>query len=340
MNNSSHDHSTTDWRPACGIEILKLRARMLAHVRTFFCNEGYMEVETPLLSSDVVIDAHIDPITTKLPTLDRELYLQTSPEAGMKRLLAAGSGSIYQITRSFRAGECGPLHNPEFTMVEWYGVDTYERDQMQFTERLIRFVSQSLAADEFNTLDLDQSFQHTRYDSAFERTIGFSVLNLTASELRTRITDAHLLPTVDDLPTDKDDLLNLLLAEHIEPQLGRKQPEFLTEYPASQAALAEICETDPEASRRFELYIDGIELCNGYHELTDADVLQKREHEQNQLRIRLGKEPLPGAAYLIAAMKSGLPQCSGVALGFDRMVMLFAGKTSLSDIVPFPIGRA
>ena len=320
--------------------MLKLRARMLAHIRTFFDNEGYMEVETPLLSTDVVIDAHIDPIAVDHLATDRKYFLQTSPEAGMKRMLAAGSGSIYQITRSFRSGECGPQHNPEFTMVEWYGVGTCDQDQMQLTERLVRFVSQQLNEEGFDTRSLDHPFGCTRYDDAFEDAVGFPMLSLSADELRSRIIEASLLDMVDQLPTEKDDLLNLLLAEHVEPQLGKDRPEFLTEYPASQAALAKICESNPAVSRRFELYVDGIELCNGYHELTDAGVLIQREREQNQLRMELRKDRLPGAAHLIAAMTSGLPQCSGVALGFDRLAMLFARHTTLRDVMPFPEDNA
>lgn len=341
------DSAQSSWQPTCSVAMLRLRAFMLKSVREFFDIKGYLEVETPLVSEDIVVDAHLEPFELPEASLTdhRRMFLQTSPEAGMKRLLAAGCGSIFQVTRSFRRGESGPRHNPEFTMLEWYGVNTTWAEQMDFTERLIRHVASCVAErqSEFaveNSSALlattERSFRRTSYSQAFQRRLNAEVLNAPVSELRRLV--QQYVPSVGDVSdiSDRDDLLNLLLAECIEPELGKDRPEFLTDYPISQAALAEANAADPHTACRFELYWNGLELCNGYQEMTDSDELQRRDQMQNSSRTVHDVQPLPGAKRMMAAMESGLPQCSGVALGFDRLVMCLTSAQSIAQVIPFP----
>ncbi len=330
-----------DWRPACSIEMLRFRAQLRHEIRNFFDERGYLEVDTPLLSHDVVVDAHLHPFAVS--TDDGVRYLQTSPEAAMKRLLAAGSGSIYQISHVFRRRESGDLHNPEFTMLEWYGVQTTQQDQLELTEQLVRHcfaVANRTTGIQPALVLPDQPFLLTTYDDAFARVTGTRVIGLSAAELRQiALRQAAVLPDALD-EEDVDGLLNLLLAVLVEPQLGAAVPEFLCDYPASQAALARLSSANPAVAQRFELYIRGIELCNGYHELTDARELMNRDRRNNRTRRRRSDAALPGAGRMLEAMRYGLPDCSGVALGFDRLVMLASGSGTIQAVLPFPQDRA
>lgn len=337
-----------NWRPSCSNEMLQLRSDLLSSVRRCFADRNYCEVETPLLSADIVVDAFLEPMEIVRGADDTRMFLQTSPEAGMKRLLAAGSGSIFQVTRSFRDHESGQRHNPEFTMVEWYGVDTTWRDQLQLTEDLVRCVwaaaAEFLAGIRDSSLCVkqlpDEPFVLTAYDSAFERCLGTSVLNLTLPELQALAATHTTIGNDAFNIADKDNLLNILLAEHVESQLGIRKPEFLHSYPATQAALAEQNSEDERTALRFELYWDGLELCNGYQELTDPTELRRRDESQNAIRTSHRANPLPGADRMLAAMHSGLPKCSGVALGFDRLLMSILGLTDIRQVISFPFESA
>ena len=326
-----------DFLPTARIERLRLRARLLRTVRTFFDQRGYLEVETPLLSADATVDPNLDPFVTRwippgaAPPHGRDLYLQTSPEFGMKRLLAAGATAIYQVTRAFRNSELGRLHNPEFTLVEWYRAgDTYG-DQMDVTEDLVRRVLGEAGASSRLAADRER-FLRTSYQEAFERHAGFAPLTMSSEDLAEAALSRKLTPPPGLPRSDRDGWLNFLLLELVEPHLGQERPEFLYDYPASQAALARVRPGDPPAAERFELYVRGIELCNGYQELTDAEELRRRIREQDA--------GLPLGSRLLDAMEAGLPACSGVALGFDRLVMLAAGASSLSEVIAFPFDRA
>lgn len=316
-----------DFRPTASFESLKQRAAIVRTIRAFFDERGYTEVQTPLLSHDIVVDAHLEPFT-----VDSDygtLYLQTSPEFAMKRLLCDGVDAIYQICHAFRQGEVGARHNPEFTMLEWYKVgDTYH-DQMTFTEHLVRTVLHNAVSTE--------NFPRTTYDDAFRRVVGTSVLNLAAEQL-TNIAAEHNVHLPESLDrTNVDDVLNVILSELIEPTLGATQPEFLMDYPATQSALARVRNDNPPVAERFELYYRGIELCNGYQELTDADELTRRNAIQNELRKANGTQPLPSDSRLLTAMRSGLPECSGVALGVDRLIAIALGLERLDQTWAFPI---
>ena len=318
-----------DYLPTASWQTLKERARIVRSIRQFFDDAGYTEVQTPLLSHDTVVDAHIDPF--KLDTEHGRLFLQTSPEFAMKRLLVAGADAIYQICPAFRRGEVGQWHNPEFAMLEWYRVgDTYH-DQMTLTESLFRRVFESASGKPFNRIT---------YDSAFERAIGKSALTKSAESL-IRIAREHGVSLPASLDREnRDDLLNVLLAELIEPTLGQNQPEFLFDYPATQSALARVRNGDPPVAERFELYFKGIELCNGYQELTDPDELARRNSVQNGLRAANDSEALPEASRLLRAMQHGLPECSGVALGLDRLIALACDALRLDQVWTFPVSRS
>jgi lysyl-tRNA synthetase class 2 len=313
-----------DFLPTASLEMLCRRAELLAQVRDFFAQRGFLEVETPVLSHDTVVDRHLDPLNVKLfsdprdPEKGDRLWLQTSPEFGMKRLLAAGATAIYQITRAFRGGEASPLHNPEFTVVEWYRVGDDYSAGMQLLGDL---------ADQI--LGLGQPDRIT-YRDAFLRYAQLDPFgNLPASS-------SLGLPS----GADRDMVLDYLLTSRVDPHLARKRPAILYDYPASQAALACIRNENPPVAERFELYVRGMELANGYHELLDADVLRQRNRANNQLRTVDRKYLLPEESRLLAAMQHGLPACCGCALGFDRLVMAATGVSSLQDVMAFPIDRA
>jgi lysyl-tRNA synthetase class 2 len=327
-------HASADFLPSADWPTLRLRAALLRRVREFFDTRGFLEVETPILSADVVVDRHLDPMTTVLaadprrPDEGRRLYLQTSPEFAMKRLLAAGGQALYQITRAFRNGEIGRLHNPEFTMVEWYRVG----DDMQAGMRLLAELASALL--DCPTADL------CSYAEAFEGHAGINPHTSSTAELAAIAQQRAITIPEGLMLDDRDAWLDLLLVELVEPHLGQQRPTILYDYPPSQAALARVRPGDPPVAERFELYVQGIELANGYHELLSADDLRRRNVQNNALRAAEGKPMLPEDSRLLAAMDAGLPPCSGVALGFDRVVMLASKASSVAEVLAFPIDRA
>lgn len=346
--------------PTASLETLKRKSQLIAWLREFFRANGYWECETPILSREVIVDANLDPFVTHDVT-GSPYYLQTSPEAGMKRLLSAGADAIFQITRAMRRGETGRLHNPEFTMVEWYRVGDDHHDQMDFVERLVRAFYEEAGRQSIARCSDDSSrelsttpFERLTYDAAFERYSGTRVSHLSSDELGKLASD-HGVATPPAMSTQgRDGWLNLLLAELVEPHLGLNVPQFVYDYPASQAALSKT-HGDPlhpenseslstgsfEVAERFELYDRGVELCNGYHELTDADEFVRRSLvERERLESEAEVWELPGAPLLEGAMRRGIPNCAGVALGLDRLVMLALGMNGVSDVIAFPGERA
>lgn len=318
----------TDFAPSASWKNLKLRSELLRRLREFFHDRGFLEVETPILSADVVVDRHLEPFHATLapdprkPGEGQRLYLQTSPEFHMKRLLAAGGEAIFQVTRAFRNGERGRLHNPEFTLVEWYrGGDDYDAGMTLLSELCVSLLE---------TKEADR----VTFREAFLRHAGVDPFAAADKHLR----QACLAAADSDL--DRDALLDLLLVERVEPHLGRGRPTILCDYPPSQAALAMVRGGEFPVAERFELYVDGIELANGYHELLDAGELRRRASEANAHRAAAGRQRLPEQSRLLAAMEHGLPDCCGCALGFDRVAMLAAGATSIDEVLAFPIERA
>lgn len=315
--------------------MLRERARLLGVIREFFNSRGFLEVDTPILSADTVVDRHLDPLSTTLTGVgpDRTMYLQTSPEFAMKRLMAAGGEAIFQVSRVFRQGERGNRHNPEFTLVEWYRRGDDYQAGMQLLSDLVA-----------TTLTLRPAVRIT-YRDAFRRHLAIDPLTISDDELA-RFARATL-PDVSaafDVTTDRDAWLDLLLTECIEPHFGSGAagPTILCDYPPSQAALAQLRHDagSPPVAERFELYVEGIELANGYHELLDPDALLERNIENNRLRVADAKPALPVDSRLIDAMRAGLPPCTGCALGFDRLVMIATGQVDIARVIPFPIERA
>jgi lysyl-tRNA synthetase class 2 len=322
-----------DWRPSANWDVLRLRDALLRKVRAFFHGRRFLEVETPVMSHDVVVDRHLDPFQTTLardfrrPQEGDKLWLQTSPEFGMKRLMAAGGEAIFQVTRAFRNGERGSLHNPEFTMVEWYR----RGDGYSGGMKLLSDLGEALLGR--------GPAERITYAAAFEKHVGVNPHTASVDELR-HTAEAQGLQPPPGLESDRDGWLNLLLAECVERHLGRGKSAILFDYPASQAALACVRNDVNPVAERFELYVEGIELANGYHELLDAAALRERNRRANQQRVADGKPALPEDSRLLAAMEAGLPMCCGCALGFDRVVMLAAGAKSLDEVIAFPIERA
>ncbi len=300
---------------------LRRRSELLRTVRQFFYDRDFLEVETPLLSEEIIPELHIE------PTAAKEKFLQASPELHMKRLVAAKMPAIFQITRSFRNDERGPLHNPEFTILEWYRTGDDLQAGIQLLDELCQTTLKTSAA------------RRTTYAAAFEQHAGICPHTSTTEQLASR-THALKLPVPDTMCVDdRDEWLNFLLALQVEPHLGRDTPEILYDYPASQAALANIAtrEDGKRVAERFELYYRGVELANGYHELTDAAELRVRLEEVNRERKADGRKTLPMPESLLAAVEAGLPACAGCALGFDRLAMLACGAKSIDEVMAFPI---
>lgn len=301
---------------------------MLSKARAFFSEKGILEVDCPLLSPFASVDAHIDLIPVSYNHQEIR-YLHSSPEYGMKRLLAEGMGDIYQLSHVFRDGEWGRKHNPEFMMAEWY------RKGFSFTD---------LMEETFAFIELFLGSQHRTiisYREAFKTYTGIDYVHASASDLKKYLI-GHQIPFYDSIEKeDRDALLNLILAHSIEPHLGDSGLCALAYYPASQAALAQkIWIEDEEAAERFEVYYKGIELCNGYHELANSQEQRLRLQEANRQRRLLGKSPLPLDERFLEALELGLPDCCGVAVGFDRLMMLRQNLLHLQDAIPFGWDRA
>jgi lysyl-tRNA synthetase class 2 len=321
--------SSADWRPTANVENLRLRARILSKIRAFFEARGVLEVETPLLSGATVTDPHISSLRSRYvgPGFPNGLllYLQTSPEFAMKRMLASGSGPIYQVCKAFRDGEYGRLHNPEFTILEWYRPGVDHHGLMDEMDDLLGEVLGSVAAERLS------------YRDVFQRYASLDPHRASLENLKERVAMLGLT----GLGTEcRDDWLNLLMTHIIEPQLGRGRPTFVFDYPVSQAALACIRKATPSVAERFEVYVEGLELANGFHELVDAVEQRRRFEADLEERRRLGRESVPIDERLLAALVAGVPSCAGVALGLDRLVMIAAATSFLRDVIAFPLDRA
>lgn len=361
---------SNNFRPTATWENLRRRAELLRRLREFFDSHGFLEVETPVLSADTVVDRHLDPFAVNVSPLPKRegtverFWLQTSPEFAMKRLLAAGGGRMYQVARVFRQDEIGPLHNPEFTLVEWYQPGEDYRAGMQLTgelcETLLGHKAASCATawnkqcraqpgcpallvpssgtprDQRSRLYTDQ----ISYGEAFDRYVGVNPHTAEIRELMTAVRTCGIEPPASLGPEDRDGWLDLLLVERVQPRLGVERPTILYDYPASQAALAQVRPGNPPVAERFELYVDGVELANGYHELLDPAELRARNARVNAQRLADGKPALPEESRLLAAMEAGLPPSVGVALGVDRLVMAALGAKNISEVIAFPADRA
>jgi elongation factor P--(R)-beta-lysine ligase len=315
------------WRPSASIKNLRKRASYLATIRGFFAERGVLEVETPSLSPYGVTDPCLSNMAVDNGVNWQLQYLQTSPEYYMKRLLAAGSGDIYQMSHAFRPAECGALHQPEFSMLEWYRLGFDHLQLMQEVENLCRL----LASDEISLAETE----HYTYRQLFVTFLGIDPFLCTVDEL-TNFAETRQISFHGHL-TGKDQWLDLLLTHEIEPQLKARDLCFVTDYPASQASLAKIRQDEFAVAERFELYFRGVELANGFHELTNASEQQARFTEDIRLRQLAGQAQMESDVYLLAALKSGLPKCAGVAIGLDRLFMLLLEKQNISQVMAFAL---
>ncbi len=306
------------------------RAELLRQVRRFFDDRGFFEVQPPVLARDCVVDAYLDPIAvpaeelgTSDPNRPRHYFLQTSPESAMKRMLAAGAPSIYSLGPVFRSGEFGQYHNIEFTMLEWYHRDAQVDHEIRLLGEL---ACHTLACDEVRVV---------RYRELFRRHLSLDPISCDLADLARRVTrqDAEL---AQKLGADRDSLLDVLFSSVIQPELTGPAAWIVRDYPLSQAALAKQSTDDPECAQRFELFFDGVEMANGYDELLDADELIRRAEANNVKRQQSGRRILEIETTLVAAMRRGLPECCGVALGFDRLLMKRMGVPQIRDVMPLP----
>jgi lysyl-tRNA synthetase class 2 len=317
------------WRPTASRGALAHRAQLLAKTREFFVSRGVLEVETPILSAGGITDPQIESMTTRVVGARGPLYLSTSPEYAMKRLLAAGSGDIFQICKAFRDGEFGRWHNPEFTLLEWYRLGFDDAALMDEVDELVRALllpGRRLAAAE-----------RLSYAAALAQHAGVDVHASSDAELNAAAA-AHGI--VCEATLDRDARLDLLMGIVVGPKLGRDRPTFICDYPASQAALARLKPGSPAVAARFELYLDGLELANGFHELASEPEQRHRfAADLATRRARAQAEPHLDER-LLAALAAGLPDCAGVALGFDRLTALALGAGGLADAMAFPFDRA
>jgi lysyl-tRNA synthetase class 2 len=298
-----------------------MRAQLLIKIRRFFELRNVMEVETPLLSSSTVTDPHIDAFSLDAGG-GSELFLQTSPEYMMKRLLAGGSGAIFQICKAFRQGEHGASHNIEFTMLEWYRPNFNYHELMTEVEQFILALLGPLPS---RKLTYRQLFvQYLGIDPYLSDIVEMQAL----AEANLELSFAH---------ADRDTWLELLFSQLIEPKLVGEGITFVYDYPATQAALAKVAvdESGAEVGQRFELYLGDMELANGYFELDDATEQLRRFNADNEQRVAMGKLERPVDNKLIAAIKHGLPECSGVALGLDRLLMILADASKIDKVLSF-----
>ncbi|MCA0937760.1 elongation factor P--(R)-beta-lysine ligase [Vibrio alginolyticus] len=317
----------TNWQPTASIEQLRQRATLIASIRQFFSERQVMEVDTPAMSHATVTDIHLHTFQTEFVgpgyADGSKLFFMTSPEFHMKRLLAAGSGCIYQINKAFRNEENGRYHNPEFTMLEWYRVGFDHHQLMDEMDELLQRVLKCGAAERMT------------YQQAFVDILGICPLEGSMHDLKV-VAGQFGLSDIAEPENDRDTLLQLLFSVGIENKIGQHVPAFVYDFPASQAALAKINPDDQRVADRFEVYFKGIELANGFHELDNPKEQLARFEQDNVKRLEMGLAPQPIDYHLIAALESGLPDCAGVALGVDRLIMLALGCEHIDQVTAFP----
>lgn len=316
-----------DWRPSATREMLARRAELLRKIRQFMDQRSILEVETPILSQSGATDPNLESLITSAhpphSSSGERLYLHTSPEFAMKRLVAAGTGPIYQIVRVFRDAEMGRFHQLEFTMLEWYRPGFDHHRMMDETEELLGAIGLGPA-------------RRVSYAEAFESGTGLDPHGRDTSCLVRR---AAALGFISE-PPDRSVLLDFLFSELVAPRLGRNGSVLLYDFPASQAALAKIRPGDPPVAERFELLIGGLEIANGFHELSDSREQRRRFEADNRKRTGAGHASVPLDERLLGALSHGLPDCAGVAMGLDRLLMALNRSEKIEEVLSFPFPRA
>lgn len=310
------------WRPSITRENLQARARALSQVRRFFAQRNVMEVETPLVCSHTVTEPNIQSFAVE--HLNQKKFLQTSPEYAMKRLLAAGTHDIFQISKCFRQGEVGPYHNPEFTMIEWYRLGYTLSQIMQET---VTFISEMISCSR-NT---DEVFYCT-YDEFFQQATGIPFSDLTCEGIE-HLSLKHGLQAGPSMCVTE--MVDFLFAHFVHEHLASKRLTCIYHYPVEQAALAKLNSDNKMVADRFEVFYGSLELANGYVELIDHKVQLERFNEDQLARRQRGLESVTIDHYLLDAQKHGLPECAGVAVGFDRLLMLALNAKSINEVISF-----
>ncbi|WP_131781332.1 elongation factor P--(R)-beta-lysine ligase [Legionella gresilensis] len=312
------------WQPSATIPTLRQRAELIAQIRDFFNKRGYLEVDTPSMARFGITDVYLSNI--KAIFREKTYYLQTSPEYHMKRLLAAGSGPIFQLARSFRDDELGRWHNPEFTMLEWYQLNIDHHGLMTEIDELLQLI-----------LSCPPLIKKT-YQRAFIEICDLDPFIASIKDLKSCLKNYDLDNVLASDEEDKDQYLFLLMSHIIEPGFAHlNAPVAIYNFPPSQAALAQV---HNGVAERFEIYFKGIELANGFHELTDAKMQRERFETDNVLRQTKSLERAEVDEYLLSALEAGLPPCSGVALGIDRLITLALDKTAISSVLAFNFIKA
>jgi lysyl-tRNA synthetase class 2 len=322
-----------DWRPSASLEMIRARAGLLARIRDYFKQTGVLEVETPLLSRSGTTDPAIESFTSEYrgpaAAQGETRYLQTSPEFPMKRLLAAGIGPIYQICKVFRQGELGRRHNPEFTLLEWYRPGFGHHRLMDEVADLVN-----------SLIETPMAVEKISYAQAFQRHLQLDPHQASIAELQACAIEQGI-PGAEDLHLETwDGWLDLLLSHLIEPNLGQSGMTFLYDYPASQAALAIVRQDSPPVAERFELYLSGTEIANGFHELLDSDEQRRRFIEENRRRREQGLSQVQMDESLLDALSAGMPACAGVAMGIDRLLLHLTGCDDIRRLLTFDFLRA
>ena len=335
-----------DYFPTASLRNLAAMSGLLRQIRNYFEGRGFIEVITPALSEDTIVNRYLEPIPVsveRIPNRYQTYYLQTSPEFCMKRLLVAGAKAIFQIAHAFRGGDFGERHNVEFTMLEWYRVgDDYDTG--------ITFL-----ADFTDHLFQRGGVEKCSYGDIFFKFTGMNPHTVSCETMR-QFADDNRIPYPESYGTapfrrdvsdefSREPWVDLLFAEVVQPNLGTDHPTILNDFPIWQSQLATTRtvsqgEEQYDVSERFELYVNGIELANGYAELTDVEIFLKRNREANQNRIADGHAPLPEQSRLVQAMEAGLPSCCGVAIGVERLLMALLEVNSIDEVLPFPFDRA
>ena len=325
---------TVNWRPACDLQHLRFRAQMLTQIRAFFADRQILEVETPLLCAATGTDPHLDFFSSLYHSYPHNLplFLQTSPEFAMKRLLAAGCGSIYQICKAFRNGESGRLHNPEFTILEWYRLDFDLRQLMTEVAELIH----PLLNPTFDSLSCKQ----LGYQQLFAEITGLDALNFEPSEYGRYAEQQGFAEAIALCGDDHGMWLDFIFSHGVQPAMTPNIIYLVHDYPAMQSSLARVNCKDSRLVERFEVFVNGIELGNGFFELTDPIEQERRFDREIAIRERLGLPPVQKDQRFLAALQAGLPDCSGVAIGLDRLLMLAAKQPDIASVLAFPAANA
>lgn len=314
-----------NWQPTTSLRALQDRALLYQKIRQFFAERGVLEVETPLLCHYGVTDVHIDNIRANVDLGNTAAFgfLQTSPEYAMKRLLAQWGQPIYQICKAFRNDECGQYHNPEFTMLEWYRPQFTHHELMDEMDALLQRLLACSSAKRYS------------YQEIFTKHVGINPFRVDLADCLELLAQHQIALSDAAKNISTDNALQLIMSHLIEPHLGFEQPAFIYDYPSTQAALAKLSAKNPNAAERFEVYIHGVELANGFNELADAAEQQMRFQRDQETRLALGLPARDIDPRFLAALQHGLPDCAGVALGIDRLLMILAGEKHINKVIHF-----